>query len=197
MDIKGSYLLPCDRQRVWNALNDPELLKSCLKGCESLDKTADDRFEGTVRAKVGPVNARFNGTMVQTDIQEPVSCTMAFEGQGGVAGFAKGFADVSLEEEAGGTRLSYVADAQIGGKMAQMGARLVEGTARSMADDFFGELARALGGAAAPSSGGSPEADIGSRDGDEIQAPARNSRSPMIIIVAAIALAIAAWVWLT
>ncbi len=144
MEINGSHHLPCDPQRAWEALNEPDLLKSCLKGCERLEKTADDRFEGTVRAKVGPVSARFNGALIQTDVDAPHRCTMLFEGQGGVAGFAKGSADVMLQEADGGTRLSYVADAKIGGKLAQMGARLVEGTARSMAEDFFGKFSAAL-----------------------------------------------------
>lgn len=166
MEIKGSYHLPCDPQRAWEALNDPDLLKACLKGCERLEKTADDRFEGTVQAKVGPVSARFNGSMTQTDVQAPNRCTMVFEGQGGVAGFAKGSADVTLDEADGGTQLTYVADAKIGGKLAQMGARLVEGTARSMAEDFFGKFAAALatgqdneGGADAPSEFVAAEAD--------------------------------------
>jgi carbon monoxide dehydrogenase subunit G len=146
MEIKGSYHLPCEPQRAWEALNDPELLKACLKGCERLEKTADDRFEGTVQAKVGPVSARFSGSLTQTEVNAPHSCIMVFEGQGGVAGFAKGQADVTLEAIDGGTRLSYVADAKIGGKLAQMGARLVEGTARSMAEDFFGKFSAALGG---------------------------------------------------
>ncbi|TNE61528.1 MAG: carbon monoxide dehydrogenase [Sphingomonadales bacterium] len=144
MEIKGSYHLPCDPQRAWEALNDPELLKACLKGCERLEKTADDRFEGTVQAKVGPVSARFSGSLTQTNVQAPNGCTMVFEGQGGVAGFAKGQADVTLDETDGGTQLSYVADAKIGGKLAQMGARLVEGTARSMAEDFFSKFSAAL-----------------------------------------------------
>ena len=144
MEIKGSYLLPCDPQRAWEALNDPDLLKSCLKGCERLEKVADNNFEGTVQAKVGPVSARFNGSLTQTDINAPNRCTMVFEGQGGVAGFAKGSADVTLDEADGGTLLSYAAGAQIGGKLAQMGARLVEGTARSMAEDFFSKFSAAL-----------------------------------------------------
>lgn len=166
MEIKGSYHLPCDPQRAWEALNDPDLLKACLKGCERLEKTADDRFEGTVQAKVGPVSARFNGSMTQTDVEAPNRCTMVFEGQGGVAGFAKGSADVTLDEADGGTQLTYVADAKIGGKLAQMGARLVEGTARSMAEDFFGKFAAALatghgeeGGADAPSALAASEVD--------------------------------------
>lgn len=149
MDIAGSYLLPCTQQRAWEALNDPELLKASLKGCERLEKTSDTDFSGVVAARIGPVSARFSGTMKQTNVDAPNGCDMQFEGQGGVAGFAKGSARVTLTPEGSGTRLDYVADAQIGGKLAQMGARLVEGTARSMADDFFGKFAAALGGEAA------------------------------------------------
>ena len=144
MDLRGTYLLPCSQYRAWEALNDPELLKASLKGCEKLEKTSDAEFSGTVAAKIGPVSARFSGKMVQTEIDAPRGCKMVFEGQGGVAGFAKGSAHVTLEPEGGGTRLSYVADTQIGGKLAQMGARLVEGTAKSMADDFFGKFAAAV-----------------------------------------------------
>ena len=144
MDISGNYLLPCSQQRAWDALNDPELLKRCLKGCEALAKTAEAEFAGTVATRIGPVAARFTGKMVQSEIDIPRACRMNFEGQGGVAGFARGSANVTLEPEDGGTRLAYVADTQIGGKLAQMGARLVEGTARSMADDFFGKFAAAV-----------------------------------------------------
>lgn len=144
MDISGNYLLPCSQQRAWDALNDPELLKRCLKGCEALEKTTDNEFSGTVATRIGPVAARFSGKMVQSEIDVPRACRMNFEGQGGVAGFARGSANITLEPEDGGTRLAYMADAQIGGKLAQMGARLVEGTARSMADDFFGKFAAAV-----------------------------------------------------
>ena len=160
MDISGNYLLPCSQQRAWDALNDPELLKRCLKGCEALAKTAENEFTGTVAMRIGPVAARFTGKMVQSEVDLPRACRMNFEGQGGVAGFARGSANVTLEPEDGGTRLAYVADTQIGGKLAQMGARLVEGTARSMADDFFGKFAAAVAepvDAAATTSESAPE----------------------------------------
>ncbi|AXU20903.1 carbon monoxide dehydrogenase subunit G [Novosphingobium sp. ERN07] len=144
MEITGSYLLPCSPDTAWKALNDPEVLKACLKGCESLEKTGETAFSGKVAAKIGPVSARFSGTMRQTEIDAPHSCRMQFEGQGGVAGFAKGGALVTLASRDGGTELTYVADTQIGGRLAQMGARLVEGTAKSMADDFFGKFAAAV-----------------------------------------------------
>lgn len=166
MEITGSYLLPCSPQTAWQALNDTEVLKSCLKGCEALERTADTEFTGKVAAKIGPVSARFSGTMRQTELDPPHSCRMQFEGQGGVAGFAKGGALVTLAARDGGTELTYVADTQIGGKLAQMGARLVEGTAKSMADDFFGKFAAAVAAmepealpAAAPSPEAAPPAD--------------------------------------
>lgn len=144
MEITGSYLLPCSPETAWQALNDTDVLKSCLKGCEALERTAEHEFTGKVAAKIGPVSARFSGTMRQTELDPPRSCRMQFEGQGGVAGFAKGGALVTLAVREGGTELTYVADTQIGGKLAQMGARLVEGTAKSMADDFFGKFAAAV-----------------------------------------------------
>ncbi|BBE35656.1 CoxG family protein [Sphingosinicella microcystinivorans] len=144
MDIRGDYLLPCSIDRAWEALNDPEMLKASLKGCEVLERIDDHSFKGTVSAKIGPVSARFSGTMVQSELDPPRSCRMTFEGQGGVAGFAKGGALVTLTPEDGGTRLAYDASAQVGGKLAQMGARLIEGTARSMADDFFAKFAAAV-----------------------------------------------------
>jgi carbon monoxide dehydrogenase subunit G len=153
MEITGSYLLPCSPETAWQALNDTDVLKSCLKGCEALERTAENEFTGKVAAKIGPVSARFSGTMRQTELDPPRSCRMQFEGQGGVAGFAKGGALVTLAVREGGTELTYVADTQIGGKLAQMGARLVEGTAKSMADDFFGKFAAAV---AAMEPGASP-----------------------------------------
>lgn len=150
MEISGSYLLPCSQQRAWEALNDPELLKASLNGCERLEKLSDTDFSGTVATRIGPVSARFAGTMRLEKVQAPASCDMVFEGQGGVAGFARGSAGVTLAPEGSGTRLTYTADTKIGGKLAQMGTRLVEGTARSMADDFFGRFSGLLGDAGAP-----------------------------------------------
>jgi carbon monoxide dehydrogenase subunit G len=145
MEITGRYDLPCSPEAAWAAINDTAVLKACLKGCEALERTSETEFAGKVATKIGPVSARFAGTMRQTEIDAPRSCKMEFEGQGGVAGFAKGNALVTLEpRDGGGTALSYVAQTQIGGKLAQMGARLVEGTAKSMADDFFGKFAAVL-----------------------------------------------------
>jgi uncharacterized protein len=169
MEITGRYDLPCSPEAAWAAINDTAVLKACLKGCEALERTSETEFAGKVATKIGPVSARFAGTMRQTEIDAPRSCKMEFEGQGGVAGFAKGNALVTLEpRDGGGTALSYVAQTQIGGKLAQMGARLVEGTAKSMADDFFGKFAAVLADvedsaapkAAAPQTGAIAEAIV-------------------------------------
>ena len=169
MEITGRYDLPCSPEAAWAAINDTAVLKACLKGCEALERTSETEFAGKVATKIGPVSARFAGTMRQTEIDAPRSCKMEFEGQGGVAGFAKGNALVTLEpRDGGGTALSYVAQTQIGGKLAQMGARLVEGTAKSMADDFFGKFAAvradvedsAAPKAAAPQTGAIAEAIV-------------------------------------
>lgn len=144
MEISGSYLLACSPETAWAALNDTDILKSSLKGCEALERTSAAEFTGTVAARIGPVSARFTGKMSQSDIDPPRGCAMTFDGQGGAAGFAKGKARVTLTPEEGGTRLTYVADAQTGGKLAQMGARLIEGVAKAMADDFFGKFSASL-----------------------------------------------------
>jgi uncharacterized protein len=139
MDLTGDYRIPAPREAVWAALNDPEILKGCIPGCEELNKTSDTEFVARVVAKIGPVKAGFNGKVTLSDLDPPSGYTITGEGQGGAAGFAKGGAKVRLEPVDGGTAtvLHYAADAQIGGKLAQIGSRLVEGTARKLADDFF------------------------------------------------------------
>lgn len=138
MKITGTYELEADRQVVWEALNDPEVLKACIPGCESLDKTGENELTATVTAKVGPVKAKFNGSVELKDLNPPASYRIEGSGKGGAAGFAKGGADVRLEErDGGGTVLSYDVDAQVGGKLAQIGSRLIDGTAKKLADQFF------------------------------------------------------------
>ena len=137
MEMTGQQLVPLPQEETWRALNDTEVLKSCVPGCESLEKLSDDEYELTMRAKIGPVSARFKGKMKLEDVDPPRGYTMVFEGQGGVAGFAKGQAIVSLAQEDEGTRLSYSVKANVGGKIAQLGARLIDGVARKIADDFF------------------------------------------------------------
>jgi len=138
MELQGERLIPAPRDLTWAALNDPEFLKACITGCESLEKAGDDAFTAVVAVKVGPVNARFKGNLKLLNVQAPTSYTMQFDGQGGAAGFGKGSADVVLEDaEVRQTRLKYTARAQVGGKMAQIGSRLVDAAASKVAEDFF------------------------------------------------------------
>src|SRR5919106_24759 len=151
MDLTGDYRIPAPRETVWAALNDPEILRVCIPGCQELDKTSDTEFVARVIAKIGPVKAAFGGKVTLSDLDPPNGYTITGEGQGGAAGFAKGGAKVRLEPVDGGeaTVLHYAAHAQIGGKLAQIGSRLVEGTAKKLADEFFAAFA-AQAAAAAP-----------------------------------------------
>jgi len=144
MDLSGEYRIPAPREAVWKALNDPNVLKECIPGCESVEKTSDTEFNAKVRARVGPVSAAFTGKVTLSDLDPPNGYKISGEGQGGVAGFARGGADVRLKpDEAGaGTILTYAVQANVGGKIAQIGSRLIEGTARSMAEQFFGKLSQ-------------------------------------------------------
>lgn len=144
MELTGERLLPLSRERVWDALNDPEILKLSVPGCESLERVDDTHYKLVMAAAVGPVKARFNGKLALTDLQAPQSYSMSFEGSGGAAGFGKGTAHVELAPEGDGTRLVYKANAQVGGRLAQVGARLIDGVARKMAEEFFGRFTEAL-----------------------------------------------------
>lgn len=136
MDINGEELIPLEQARVWAALNSPEVLKASIPGCESLEGTLDE-YRIVMLATVGPVRARFNGKLKVTDIKPLEAYTLVFEGSGGVAGFGKGRAEVTLSSVAEGTRLTYAAQAQVGGKIAQVGSRLIDGVASRMATEFF------------------------------------------------------------
>ncbi len=153
MDMKGESRIEAPRAKVWDALNDPEVLKASIAGCEELEKTSDNTFTAKVRAKVGPVSARFTGEVTLKDIDPPNGYTIQGEGKGGAAGFAKGGADVRLEEDGDATILSYEVNATVGGKLAQIGSRLINSTARKMADDFFAKFKEKVEGA-----GGNAEA---------------------------------------
>ena len=137
MEMSGEYRIAAPREQVWAALNDPEVLKQAIPGCQELEKTSDTEFTAKVKAKVGPVSATFSGKVNLSDINPPESYTIAGEGQGGAAGFAKGSAEVRLTEDGGATVLNYDAKAQVGGKLAQIGSRLIGGTAQKIADQFF------------------------------------------------------------
>jgi carbon monoxide dehydrogenase subunit G len=144
MDFNGRYVIPAPADAVWAALNDPEILKYCIPGCEDLEKTSPTDFVAVATLKIGPVKAKFRGKVSLSDLDPPHRCKLVGEGQGGVAGFAKGEADVVLSEADDGTVLSYVAKATVGGKIAQIGQRLIDGAAKQIADDFFGRFTRAL-----------------------------------------------------
>lgn len=148
MELTGEQLIPAPRQAVWDAINDPEILRQCITGCESVTKTSETDFEAAVMVKVGPVKARFKGKVTLGDLDPPNSCTISGEAQGGVAaGFGKGSAKVQLADADGGaTRLTYSVNAQVGGKLAQIGARLIDGVAAKMAEDFFAKFNQIVGG---------------------------------------------------
>ena len=162
MELTGQHRIPAPRQAVWDALNDPELLKECITGCQRLEMVDDRNMTATVQAKVGPVKATFNATVEIVDPEPPVRYTLVGEGKGGVAGFAKGSADVALTEDGAETILDYTARATVGGKLAQLGSRLVDTTAKKYAADFFSsfveKMAERSGTAPAAAAATAPEA---------------------------------------
>jgi carbon monoxide dehydrogenase subunit G len=177
MELRGETSIAAPRERVWAALNDPAVLSRCIDGVESLEKVGDNRFEGKLNAKVGPVRASFTGGVDLLNLDPPNGYTIAGEGKGGVAGFAKGSADVTLAEAtmpdgSTGTLLSYVARSTVGGKLAQLGARLIEGTARGYAETFFARLKAEVEGRAPEAAGASPNLGIGSDTGEAVAANA-------------------------
>ena len=146
MDMTGEYKIAAPRARVWAALNDPEILRQAIPGCEEIKKLSDTELEAAARAKIGPVSARFTGKVKLSDLNPPVGYTLTGEGSGGAAGFAKGEAKVSLAEDGDATILRYTVKAIIGGKLAQLGQRLVDGAAKKMADEFFEKFSDLAGG---------------------------------------------------
>ncbi|HKU95596.1 MAG TPA: carbon monoxide dehydrogenase subunit G [Vineibacter sp.] len=160
MDFSGEYRIPATREKVWEALNDPAILQQCIPGCETLEKSGDNELKATVRMKIGPVSAKFGGKVTLSDMDPPNGYRISGEGQGGAAGFAKGGAVVKLTEaDGGGTVLNYTADAQVGGKIAQIGARLIDGTAKKLADEFFSKFSEVVGGGAPAAAEAAPAAD--------------------------------------
>jgi len=146
MTMTGEVQLAAPRQLVWEKLNDTDTLKATIPGCESLEKTSDTSFSAVAVTKIGPVKAKWKGKVTLTDLDPPNGYKIVGEGEGGVAGFAKGSADVRLTDKDGGTLLSYSVDAQIGGKLAQLGQRLINGAAKKLADEFFANFAKAVQG---------------------------------------------------
>lgn len=146
MEMKGEFRIPASREEVWAALNDAQVLAATIPGAESVEKTSDTSFAAVAKTKVGPVSARFKGNVTLSNIDAPNGYTLTGEGNGGAAGFAKGSADVKLTDDNGVTVLTYNVNAQIGGKLAQIGQRFIDSTASKLADEFFGNFSKALGG---------------------------------------------------
>ena len=147
MDISGEFRIPATRERVWEALNDPRLLGECIPGCERLERESEREFLAVVRARIGPVNARFDTRIELSNLEPPVSYTIHGAGKGKAAGFGRGSADVTLEADGEETLLRYRAELTVGGKLAQIGSRLVAGASRKIANDFFSRFAAAVSGA--------------------------------------------------
>jgi carbon monoxide dehydrogenase subunit G len=158
MDMTGEHLIPASRETVWQALNDPELLKRAIPGCEEVVKLSDTEFTAKVTSKIGPVSAKFAGKVTLSDLDPPNGYKITGEGQGGAAGFAKGGAEVRLEPGPTDqqTLLRYTVHAAVGGKLAQIGSRLIDGAARKTAEQFFGKFAEIVGGEAAATAGAAP-----------------------------------------
>jgi hypothetical protein len=187
MELTGEYTIQADRQKVWESLNDPEILKQCIPGCEEIEQSGENAFSAKVKAKVGPVNSRFSGTVTLSNLNPPESYTISGEGSGGAAGFAKGGADVKLEEiDAGQTKLSYKVDAQVGGKLAQLGQRLIQSTANKYAKQFFDKFEQVVGegaaadaavaeGAQSTPTGGSQEAPTAGTGGAKAESDAAHA----------------------
>jgi carbon monoxide dehydrogenase subunit G len=150
MDMTGERLIPAPRQDVWDALNDPDVLKECIPGCERLEQVGDNELQATAAVKIGPISARFTGKVQLTDLDPPNSYRISGEGQGGVAGFAKGGANIHLVDQGESTLLSYVVNAQVGGKIAQLGGRLIDATSKQMADMFFDRFSAKVAPAIVP-----------------------------------------------
>jgi carbon monoxide dehydrogenase subunit G len=151
MKMSGEYRIPASRQTVWEALNDPDILRACIPGCETLEKTSETELTAKVTIKIGPVKAKFGGKVTLSDLDPPNGYSISGEGQGGPAGFAKGGAKVTLEEDGDGTILRYTAEAQVGGKLAQIGQRLIDGSANKLAGQFFAKFAETVGASATES----------------------------------------------
>lgn len=183
MDFTGRYVIPAPTEAVWAALNDPEILKYCIPGCEQLEKTSPTDFAAVAVLKIGPLKASFRGKVTLSDLDPPFRCKLAGEGQGGVAGFAKGHVDVELTPEGSGTTLTYAAHASVGGKLAQIGQRLIDGAARQIADDFFGRFSQALA-ALNPAAQLEPDPEVEPAQSSRIaESPRREALAPEIWIV--------------
>ncbi|MDP4609313.1 MAG: carbon monoxide dehydrogenase subunit G [Burkholderiaceae bacterium] len=199
MDMQGSKELGVSQQIAWDALNNPDVLKACIPGCTKVEATGDNAFEMAVSLKIGPVSAKFTGSIVLTDVDAPNSYTLQFEGQGGPAGFGKGSSHVQLTPNGNGCLLNYTVNASVGGKVAQLGQRLIDGVAGKMADDFFkrfeaylaehhGVAADAAPSGAADASSGGAAHSAAAPHGDEYESRGASKRINWMVAVAVLGL---------
>lgn len=179
MELQGSRQIAADRATVWAALNDPEVLKAAIPGCQELSGSAAEGFEATVKQKVGPVSATFHGKVALSNVVEGESYTISGEGKGGAAGFAKGGADVKLADAEGGTLLTYDVKASVGGKLAQLGSRLIDGFAKKMADQFFENFQKTVEGPGAAAEAEAPAAEAAlASEPEAVSAPEQAAARP-------------------
>ncbi len=191
MEISGEYRIAAPRQTVWEGLNDPEVLKQCIPGCEEIVKISDTEMSAKVKAKVGPVSAKFAGDVTLSNLKPPESYTISGQGKSGAAGFAKGSADVSLEADGNETILRYTATALVGGKLAQIGSRLIKGAADKMARDFFGKFSEVVA-AGAPAVEAPPPVE----EPAPAAAEAQGGLSPKVWVIGVIVIAaLALWIF--
>lgn len=182
MEMSGEQRIPATQAETWAALNDPEMLKACVPGCESIERVAENEYQVLMMARIGPVSAKFKGKLALADIDPPNSYSLAFEGQGGAAGFGKGSARVQLEPDGEGTLLRYQANANVGGKLAQIGSRLVDSAARKISQDFFAAFNEKVAAQHAPDAARPPAGDTHPPDGDahHVEAVSRDTDLPTV-----------------
>ncbi len=183
MDMTGEYRVPAPRETVWQALNDVDVLRQSIPGCDEIEKTSDTSFTAKVTAKVGPVKAKFSGAVTLSDIDPPNGYTISGEGTGGAAGFAKGGAHVTLEEDGDGTLLKYTVNATVGGKLAQIGSRLIDSTSKKMANEFFGKFVEVVGAAEAAPAVEEPAPPIETRESAVAETDASKGLPPAVWVV--------------
>ena len=194
MKLTAEQRIAAPRQRVWEGLNDPEILRASIPGCQSLDKVADDRFTATMEVKAGPIGARFKGAVSLTDLDPPNGYTLLLEGNGGIAGSMKGSAKVHLSDTSGGTLISYDVEAQVGGRMAQLGGPIIDATAKQLADRFFSRFGEVVAGSAAPGEkmlgAAGASAAVASAPANTAERAPTNSGLPMAWILATVVAAL-------
>ena len=194
MKLTAEQRIAAPRQRVWEGLNDPEILRASIPGCQSLDKVADDRFTATMEVKAGPIGARFKGAVSLTDLDPPNGYTLLLEGSGGIAGSMKGSAKVHLSDTSGGTLISYDVEAQVGGRMAQLGGPIIDATAKQLADRFFSRFGEVVAGSAATGEktlgAAGASAAVASAPANTAERAPTNSGLPMAWILATVVAAL-------